>query len=367
VKTRLSAILIIMLVLAPVPAFADQSGPRVSVDAEKYDFGKADVGVTGRHSFVFTNAGHERLVLTRGRSTCGCCTCVCTVRLSDGAIAPGDSSKVTLKWKSKLYVGSFRQTATILTNDPDRREVKLLVTGRFAGPVGVVPSQLSFSSVRLGHAAAAEVRLYNYSDEPLEIAGCEFANPQNAKYFDVAWERLTAEQLQKEGEARGGYLVRIGVKAGLPAGAFHQTTVFKTNSKSVPTVKVPVQGLVVGDVSIAGRGWNAQTGVLTMGVVNSSEGTEWPLVIVIRGPHAKDADLKPTRIVPDSLHVELGPTRHIADKAISLTRMTIRIPPGSEPSTHLGAKQGAPGRITLQTNHPEVPELNIQVRFAVKE
>jgi len=289
------------------------------------------------------------------------------VRLPEDAIAPGESARVTLEWKSKLYVGSFRQTATVLTNDSDRREVTLLITGRFTGPVGVVPSQLSFSSVRLGHAANAEVRLYNYLDESLEITGCELSNPQNAKYFDAAWEPLTAEQLRKEGEARGGYRVRIAVKPGLPAGTFHQTIVFETNSKSVPTVKVPVQGLVVSDVSIAGRGWNAQAGVLTMGSVKSSEGAEWPLVIVIRGPHAKDANLKPIRIIPDSLHVELGSTRHIAEKAISLTRLKIRIPPGSRPSTHLGAERGDPGRITFQTNHPEVPELNIQVRFAVKE
>lgn len=364
-KNWLSAILFVTFALALTTAFAAQSGPRVTVDAEKHDFGKADVGVTGRHSFVFTNTGNEPLVLMRGRSTCGCCTCVCTVRLPDGAIAPGESAKVTLEWKSKLYVGSFRQTATIHANDPNRCEVKLLITGRFTGPVGVVPSQLSFSSVRLGHAANAEVRLCNYMDEPLEITGCEFSNPQNAKYFDVAWEPLTVEQLRKEGEARGGYLVRIAVKPALPAGSFQQTIVFKTNSNAIPTVKLPVQGLVVSDVSIVGRGWNAQAGVLSMGTVKSSEGTKWPLVIVIRGPHAKDVDLKPTRVVPDSLRVELGSTRHIAEKAISLTRMTIRIPPGRPPATHLGAEQGEPGQVTLQTSHPDVPELNIQAHFAI--
>ena len=59
-----------------------------------------------------------------------------------GPVAPGKSADVTLEWKSKLYVGLFRQTATILTNDPGRREVTLSITGRFTGPVGVVPSQL---------------------------------------------------------------------------------------------------------------------------------------------------------------------------------------------------------------------------------
>jgi hypothetical protein len=337
------------------------------VDREEHNFGKADVGVTGCYEFVFTNVGDEPLVLTRGKSTCGCCTCVCTVRLPENAIAPGESAKVTLEWKSKLYVGSFRQTATILTNDPNRRKVTLLITGRFAGPVGIVPSQLSFGSVRLGQAATGKLHLYSYLEEPLEIVGCELSNPQTAKYFDVAWKRLTARQLREEGEARGGYSVRITVKPGLPVGALQQGIMFKTNSKSVPSIEIPVQGSVVSDISIAGRGWNARTGVLAMGTVRRGKGAEWPLMIVVRGPHAKDVRLKPIEIDPGLLQVELGSTRYIADKAICLSRLTIRIPPGSEPSMHLGSGQGKLGRITLQTNHPDGPDLNIYVRFAVRE
>jgi hypothetical protein len=339
----------------------------VAVDQEEHDFGKEEVGVTGRHPFVFTNTGTDPLVLDRGKSTCGCCTCVCVVRLPESPILPGKSAKVTLEWKSKLYVGRFRQTATILTNDPERPEVTLLVTGRFTGPVGVVPSQLSFASVRPDQPATGEVRLYSYLQEPLEIAGHELSNPHSAEYFDVAWERLTAEQVREEGEARAGYSVRIRIDPGLPAGAFQQAVVLKTNSKSVPTVEVPVRGFVVGDISIAGRGWNAQTGVVTMGTVKSSGGAVWPLMIVVRGPHAEGVTLKPVRIAPGLLAVELGSSSYIADKATSLTRLTIRIPPGSQPCTHLGSQKGELGRITLRTNHPKAPELTIHVRFAITQ
>ena len=124
----------------------------------------------------------------------------------------------------------------------------------------------------------------------------------------------------------------------------------------------------MNDISIAGRGWNAQTDVLTMGTVRSREGTEWSLLIVARGPHAKDLRLKPVHIVPASrLTSKLGSTRYISETQLSLTRLMIHIPPGSEPATHLGAEQGEPGRITIQTNHPRQRELNIQVRFAVIE
>ena len=342
-----------------------RTGPKVLVDEEQYNFGKIDVGVDGRHAFEFTNVGDKPLVLTSGKTTCGCCTCVCNVRIPDGVVAPGDSAQVTLEWKSKLYVGPFRQTATILTNDPDRREVTLLIAGRFAGPVGVVPSQVSFSSLRLGQSELSEVHVYNYLKEPLDIIGYELSNPQSAEFFDVTWNRLSTEQLQREKEAQGGYLVRIAVRPGLSVGAFQQGIVLRTNSKSVPRVDIPVQGLVVNDISITGRGWNAQTGVLAMGTVKSGEGADWPLLIVVRGPHAKDIRLKHIRSVPSWLVVEFEPTRYLDETAISLTRLKIRVPPGSPPSLHLGAERGEPGRVTIQSDPPLLPELNLQVRFAV--
>jgi hypothetical protein len=343
------------------------SGPKVSVDSQHYDFGRSEVGVPGQHAFVFTNTGDEPLLLARGSSTCGCCTCVCTVRLPDDAVAPGRSAPVTLQWKSKLYVGAFRQTATILTNDSGRGELTLSVGGRFTGPVGTVPSQVTFGSVRTGQTAMREVHLYNYLPESLDITGYELSNPQIADSFDIGWSPLSPEQVKHEGDARNGYLLRIVVRPGLPAGPFRQEIVLRTNSKSARPVTIPVEGKIVTDLSIAGRGWNAQTGVLTIGNVQRSEGADWLLLILVRGPHAKHVRLRPIASVPDWLAVELGPTQYKEVAGISLTRIKIRIPPGSDPSMHLGGGQGTPGRITIQTEPAVLPDLTFQVRFAVSE
>ncbi len=352
---------------APLALAADPSGPRVVVDREEHDFGAIDVDVTGRHDFVFTNAGDQPLVLTRGRSTCGCCTCVCAVRLPERPIAPGGSARLTLEWTSKLYVGPFRQTATIGTNDPDRPEVTLRVAGRFKGPVGVVPSLVRLSGISPGESFTTEVRLVNYLPEPLRIAGFELADPTTAEHFDVAWERLAAERLREDPGARGGYLLRITLKPGLPVGSFRQRILLATKSAVVPTVEIPVEGTVASDVFLAGRGWNGQTGTLSMGTVDRRRGAEWTLLVVVRGPHAADVKLEPVEVVPEVLDVSLGPTIHTSGKALSRTRLTIRIPPGSKPAVHLGSGQGEPGRIVLRTNHPEVPELRTRVRFAVSE
>ena len=341
------------------------SGPRIQLTEDQHNFGKADVGVGGRHAFVVTNVGDEPLELSRGKATCGCCTCVCTVQLPESALAPGDSAELILQWKSKLYVGPFRQTTTILTNDPQRREVMLSVAGRFTGPVGVVPSQLAIGLLRVGQAATRDVCIYSYLPESLDITGLKLSNPQTADYFDVTWDCLSVEEVREEGEAQSGYRVHVEVRPGLPSGAFQQTITLQTTSKSVPRVEIPVQGAVVSDISVAGRGWNAQTGVVSMGTVARSDGVAWPLMIVVRGPLAKDVRLSHVGSVPDWLAVELEPTRYSADTAVALTRLKIRIPPGSPASQHLGNGQGELGRVTMQFDSPSLPNLEILVRFAV--
>lgn len=349
------------------PAGTDCTGPKVVVEEERHDFGKSEVGVGGRHAFELENHGDQPLLLTRGRSTCGCCTCVCAVRLPEGPVGPGKRAQVTLEWKSELYVGPFRQTATILTNDPERPELTLSVHGRFTGPVGVAPSRVTLGSIRFGQKTTSEVRVFNYTPEPLEIVDCERAASAVADYFDVHWHPLSAEETAEEGEARGGYLVRIEIGPGLPIGAFEHEIVLETTSKLVPHIKLPVQGTVVSDVSVVGRGWNAQTGMLSMGTVRRSEGADWPLLIVVRGPHAREVRFKPVRNVPDGLIVEMESSQYVADTGLGLTRLRIRIPPGSEPSTHLGNERGEAGEVTIQADPPVLPNVNFRVRFAVAE
>ncbi|MBM4091175.1 MAG: DUF1573 domain-containing protein [Planctomycetes bacterium] len=345
--------------VSAAPADADQLGPRVATEQEEHDFGKADVGGSGEHAFAIKNAGSLPLRLSLGKTTCGCCTCVCQTTFPPEDVLPGNSVDVVLKWTSKHYVGSFRATSTILTNDPRRPEVRLAVTGRFTGPVGVVPARLVFSGVRVGHAASGEVRVFSYLDEPLEIVGADLPDA----HVRVAWHPLSAEQLRDDPTAKAGYRVCIDLDAGMPAGTFHHTIRLKTTSRTTPRIDIPVEGAITNDISVAGRGWNPQTGAVTIGSVQSRDGTQWSLLLVARGSHAKDARFQLVNVFPDVLDVELAPTRYVSETDCALCPLKIRIAPGSIAATHL--EPGQLGRITIQTSHPVLPQLDILVRFAI--
>lgn len=354
---------------SPVPADAARppAGVRLVLEQREYDFGAMETNGRGRHEFVLGNHGDQPLILSRGKSSCGCCMCVCNASLpAQGRVLPGESAKVALEWSVRQYTGSFRQSETLATNDPDRPEVTLGVSGRITPTVKVVPTQLVFSRVAEGQPAAGEVCLYGYRSQPLEILGHEFSDPTQAEHITITFDPIAADQVAAEPDARSGCRMRVEVKPSLAAGPFRQQVVLKTNVDSAPTVEIPIEGTVGSDITITGFGWDERTGVLVLGTVSAAKGTERRLQVVVRGPHAGHVEVRPARVTPDLLKVEVGESRRIGESAVFQIPLTIRIPPESPVANHLGSKASELGQIVLETGHPKQPELRLLVRFAVR-
>jgi len=343
------------------------AGPKLVLEQSQYDFGKMETNATGRHEFVLANRGDRPLILSRGTNACGCCTCVCDARLPEqGRIPPGQSAKVTLEWSIKQYTGNFRQSEGLATNDPGRPEVMLEVSGRITPTVRVVPAQLVFSRVPAGEPAIGEVCLYGYRSGVLKILGHELSDPAKADSFKITCRLLPADQVATEPDAQSGCVLRVEVKPSLAAGPFRQQIVLKTNVDSAPEVEIPVEGTVGSEIAVAGFGWDEQTGVLTLGTVAMAKGTTRRLQVVVRGPHAKNVNLKPVRIVPDLLQVDVGQGKPLGQGAVTQIPLSIRIPPGNRAANYLGSKASDLGQIVFETGHPQQPELRILVRFAVR-
>ena len=343
-------------------------GPKLVVEQECHDFGRMETNNAGQNVFVVANAGDEPLILEQGRSFCGCCTCVCTTQLpEEGAIFPGESANVTLQWNIKRFTGAFFQSSTLLTNDRDRPEVTLGVSGRITPTVRAVPWQLVFSRLSAGQAATGEVRVYGYRSEPLAITDCRISDPAGSPFFETEIVPLPAEEVAAEQDATSGFLLRVTVKPGLPPGPFQRKIILRTNVDSAATVRVPVEGTVAGDVSVVGRGWDGRTGVLEFPPIARSEGAERTLMIVVRGPHCQEAKFEPVQIAPEFVEVNVGETGSMNDGALTRTPLTVRIPAGSPAANHLGPPQGELGRIVLDTNHLQQPQLEILLRFVVED
>ena len=337
--------------------------PKAVVDNEVFDFGTMDKSGRLSHAFVISNEGDAPLLLLKGKTTCKCTM----AKLDRESVMPGESTKIVIEWTAREYLGPFEQTATIQTNDPQRPEIELKIKGWTTTMLQFMPDELVLGRVSAGRGVSAKVRLLAHTKEPVEILGFECAEPETAEYFDVDITPLSAEELKGETNVKNGYLITVGLKSGLPQGPFQQTIRFMTTLEVAKTVELPVKGRIGSDVSILGRGWDEDKGLLTIGVVDGGKGARRTLRLVAHGPHRKGLKFKIAEVWPtESLVAKLGKTTQINRGAATQTPLEIEIPKGSRPVNHLASQQGKPGRIVLETNHPLVPKIVILVQFAVE-
>jgi len=118
----------VALLLVGVVAAA---GPILQLDHEEYDFGVAVEGDVIEHAFLITNAGDEELVITEIYAGCGCTA----TSLSDTHLDPGDVRRILVELSTSGYGGlAITKSVTLSSNDPDRPQITIRLTGRVVPP-----------------------------------------------------------------------------------------------------------------------------------------------------------------------------------------------------------------------------------------
>ena len=352
-----------ILSMSAVQEKAKANRPRVTVDNATYDFGVMDSRSHRSHVFVLTNQGNATAALVEGASSCRCTS----FQLEKTTLEPGESTKATMQWHAKNSRGAFRQTAVVRVNDGEPPEITLTIHGRVLNAVRVDPEEWAINAIGAGTGIAQDFAVFTFAQEPIKVVGHELLDAETAKFFDVKIAPMPPERVAAEPEARGGCLVHVSVKPGLPFGPFRQRIRVTTDFKDAPEVEIPISGKVVSDLSIVGANYDEEAGLLHIGFVDSPKGAERQLFVLARGNDRKTIRIKPGEVVPDWLKVEVGQPRELQGGNVVQFPVTIRIPKGSRPAHHLGPGKENLGRVTLETTHPVAPRLPIYVRFAVKD
>jgi hypothetical protein len=340
-------------------AIANVPVPRVSVDQETFDFGTMERHASQSHDFLFTNEGDAPLELTVGETTCKC-----TIgEVPEKLVQPGQTVPVTLSWTAETDEPQFRQTAEIHTNDPLRRHLNLMVVGRVSEASSYSPKSFLFGDVPVETSETAEVTIVSRRNEPFEILNTEFIEPATAEHFEVEIDALAPEEYPSP-DVHAGYRVRLTAKPTLPFGRIGGWLRITTDLANLRGIEVPISGDVVSDVAIYGPGYNRQRSVLDLGHVNGSEGIERHLFVVLRGERGVAIQLKVRQTDPEYLSAELGERKSANENA--QVPLIVRVPPGSPKAVHMAGREGNPGRIVIETDHPSVPELTIDVQFTVQ-
>jgi hypothetical protein len=342
------------------PAEAGATEPRAKVDGDHYDFGTMQRGTTKSHEYTFHNVGHGPLTLRVGNTTCKCTL----GSVPDAPIPPGGSVNVKLEWTAKINAGPFRQMATVLTNDPTQPRIELQVDGKVVEASGIAPPDLVFDKVTAGESKSASVYVMSFTDEPLQVGDPVLSIADTRKSFDIKVEPVEHSELPNP-DAKQGVKITVTAKPGLALGRFDQWLKVPTNIKEAETIEVPISGRVIGNISIHGRLWNEEQGVLRLGAIKSEEGLSTNLNIVVRGNDAGATELTIESVDPPELIAKLGEPNKISSTLVHVP-LTIEVPPGTPPMAHLETQQSEAGKVILTTNSKEAAEMVIHVRFDVE-
>jgi len=95
---------------------------------------------------------------------------------------------------------------------------------------------------------------------------------------------------------------------------------------------------------------------LDLGVLRQGETIEGVVVLALRDRSPLGVERIECR--PEFLQVSVEPLKEEA----GLYRVRVRVPPDAPPSNYYAKQQG---EICIRTDHPKVPELELQVAFAV--
>ncbi len=355
--------------LPPLPP-ADGPQPIAVVEESTHDFGVMERDAKNTHVFVIKNSGGYPLVLRQGDTTCKCTMS----KLAQEPIDPGEQADITLTWEAKSDSEQFRQTAEILTNDPQRPRVLLTIEGRIRASLAAMPPTINFSGMLESEERTATTRVYTTRGTDFRILEHSFSDPATAEKYSVALAPLSPEELQPLGFS-AGYLVTLSAQSGLPMGEMRQSLLLHTNLEGAAPVEIPILGVVAGPVSVIGRGWKTgrgNRGILQVGAVKRGEVVSRELKFLVRGERRKQMNFTVRSVRPEALRASLGTHTSINEDTVEQVPLVIEVPAECPPFRLLGATDvhGEPidsafAEIVVECDDPQVGSWHVMIKLAV--
>ena len=225
------ATLVLGLLVAEAPA---QSGgtPSLYISRMRYDFGKVFEQSRYEYRFVVENHGDGGLEITNVHPACGC-----TVAEYDSFIEPGGTGEIFLYLDGHQVSGRFEKTATVSTNDPERRTVLLTIAGEEVHYVDASPPDRVALVGEYGESTTKEVRVWcNETDIDFRIESIT----------TTLGDRMTVDF---ESVEDGHWIVRLTKNPEMPAESANGVVTVHSNSVGMPEKLIQVQVIAKGTIT----------------------------------------------------------------------------------------------------------------------
>ncbi|MCR9232867.1 MAG: DUF1573 domain-containing protein [bacterium] len=353
--------------------------PKAVVPQPIYFFGSMAVGQSMSHKFVIKNEGEVPLEVQKGATTCKCTLS----EMQDNLVPPGKHIEVELTWTPKAAQERFGQTATIYTNDPEKKEIKLQIEGAANSLISFTGDYQGSANWALPVMSSTEPVKYTgkihtkYLDE-FKILEIEADHPGLTSTF----RPLTKQEL-KEVDAKTGYAVEVTADPDkFPLGGFNERMLLKTDIPNEPhdhpegeghdhkhdadpgtrDFIIQVSGNHTGPIRIVptfGVRWDPASMHLNLGEFSAEKGKTAVLSMFVEG---LDEPLKilDQQIEPGSLKFEIEKDESFDSKNKQRYLLKFIIPEGQPP---VSFGRGNLAKVKLSTNHPRAKNIEFKVQF----
>jgi len=214
-----------------------QQWARDLFQATSHDFGVVAHGAKTQYAFEFSNPYAVDLHVAAVRSSCGCTT----PTISKRTLLAYEKAAIVATFNTDRFRGHRGATLTVTFDRPRYAEVQLQVRGDIRSDVEVTPSGVVFGSVDRGRTAARSVEIRHNAPGAWKVLGVE-----NCPDF-------LSVQLEPTTTPYGGasYRLRAHLKENAPVGYFRRQLALRTNSRSMPQIRINVEGRVVPPVTVS--------------------------------------------------------------------------------------------------------------------
>lgn len=160
-----------LLLVAVTVSNAQFLGPRISTQQTEHDFGEITSGEKVTHYFVLSNTGDDNLVIKSVHASCGCTA----AKPEKDRLSPGETTKLKVEFNSTGRKGHQVKTITVETNDTQKPQLTLKITGDVVQADGRQPviyfpeTQHDFGKLKEGKVAEYTFNIVNKGNSVLEI------------------------------------------------------------------------------------------------------------------------------------------------------------------------------------------------------
>lgn len=143
---------------------AQGKAPRAEIDQTTFDFGEGYQGRTLTHTFIIKNTGKARLKIKNVDPDCAC-----TSPHYDEVIGAGKEGQITLTIAPFAALGHFLKRTTVSLNDPEAREVVLVLKGNNKPFVEFQPGHIVRFTGKAGQELKEQLKVISHLKTPWEI------------------------------------------------------------------------------------------------------------------------------------------------------------------------------------------------------